>query len=118
MATLIPKPASEAEATFMLHMRLEKLPLPTPEHRFSPPRKWRFDFAWPDRMFAVEVEGVTRDGGRHQRIDGFQKDLEKYEAALLLGWTVYRCSPAMVKSGRAAEVVKMILERDGDNAER
>ena len=25
--------------------------------RFAPPRRWRFDFAWPERFLAVEVEG-------------------------------------------------------------
>ena len=29
-------------------------------------------------------------GGRHQRLAGFLKDAEKYEAAMCLGWRVYR----------------------------
>ena len=27
------------------------------EHRFFKPRRWRFDFAWPARMVAVEIDG-------------------------------------------------------------
>lgn len=53
-------------------------------------RQWAFDFAWPRFRLAVEIEGLTAQGGRHQRIDGFRKDAEKYEAATLLGWRIYR----------------------------
>lgn len=67
-----------------------EIPPPIEEHVFAPPRKWRFDFAWPDHMLAVEIEGLTRDGGRHQTFTGFIKDAEKYEAAFRLGWRVYR----------------------------
>lgn len=83
---------------------------PVTEHRFHTDRKWRFDFAWPDVLLAIEIEGLTHDGGRHQRISGFQADLEKYEHAMLDGWTVYRVSPAMVKSGRALEVCERMLD--------
>ena len=63
------------------------------EHRFAPPRRWRFDFAWPEYHFAVEVEGMGRaDGGLagHRTRAGFLTDAEKYERAMLLGWRVYR----------------------------
>lgn len=71
------------------------------EYRFHPSRRWRADFVFPAAKFMVEIEGVTPSGGRHQRIGGFLADLEKYHAAHMAGWTVYRCSPAMVKSGAA-----------------
>jgi len=60
------------------------------EHRFHPTRRWRFDFAWPSKKIAVEIEGGTWTGGRHTRGAGFQKDCEKYNAAAVLGWTVLR----------------------------
>ena len=63
------------------------------EHRFAPPRRWRFDFAWPEHLFAVEIEGMGRaDGGlaAHRTRAGFLKDAEKYERAMILGWRVYR----------------------------
>ena len=82
---------------------------PVTEYRFHESRKWRFDFAWPDQMLAVEIEGLTHDGGRHQRIAGFIADLEKYEQAMIDGWTVYRVSASMVKSGRALEVCERML---------
>ena len=82
---------SYLESAFDLWVRHEGLPEPVAELRFHPSRKWRFDRAWPEQHVAVEIEGITyEDGGRHQRVHGFLGDAEKYEAALLLGWRVYR----------------------------
>lgn len=77
----------------------EDIPKPTPEYRFAPPRRWRFDFAWPDQRVAVEIEGLTYGGGRHQRVDGFVADCEKYEAALMAGWRVYRLPGQWIAEG-------------------
>ena len=81
---------SAAEEAFARILPLIDVPDAEREYEFHPTRKWRLDFAWPKFMFAVEIEGVTHTGGRHQRVAGFLKDAEKYEAALALGWTVYR----------------------------
>ena len=107
----IPQARSKAEAEFELHLKIYKVPGYTTEFKFHPTRKWRFDFAFIHAMLAVEVEGITYDSGRHQRKDGFEKDLEKYEAAMLAGWTVYRCSPAIISSGRAIDVTMKMLEQ-------
>ena len=68
------------------------------EHQFHPTRKWRFDYAFPDSMVAVEVEGGVWTGGRHTSGAGFIKDMEKYNTALLHGWRVYRTTPKMLTS--------------------
>lgn len=73
------------------------------------PRRWRFDFAWPDRKIAAEVEGGTESGGRHVRPGGFDKDAEKYNAAAQQGWTVYRFTRRMVTSGEALNVIEKAL---------
>jgi len=60
-------------------------------------RRHRFDFAWPDRKIAVEVEGNawhTAGGGRHMQ----DSDMEKYNIAAVLGWRVLRFSPGMLNS--------------------
>ncbi len=93
----------------------------TREIHFHPTRKWRFDFVVGPavKMLAVEVEGITFYGkhingtmrlGRHQTAKGMEEDLEKYGAAMELGWNVYRCSQKMVKSGQALKTIEILLE--------
>lgn len=82
-----------------------KLPPPVIEHYFARPRRWRFDFAWPDRMLAAEVEGGTWTGGRHTRGGGYEADCEKYSRAALLGWRVLRFTPRMIAEGTATAML-------------
>ena len=63
------------------------------EYRFHPKRKWRFDYAFPAVKLALEVEGGVWTRGRHTRPKGFLNDVEKYNAATLLGWRVLRTTP-------------------------
>lgn len=89
------------------------LPCPAAEHQFHPTRGWRFDAAWPARRIALEVEGVTRDGGRHQRLAGYSEDCVKYSWASILGWTLVRVTPGMVRDGRAWELLQAAFESGG-----
>ena len=52
-------------------------------------KDWRFDFAYPQYMIAVEVEGGVFSKGRHTRGVGYSNDREKYNHAQLLCWKVY-----------------------------
>ena len=72
-------------------------------------RDWRADFAVPEHRLLVEIEGGAWSGGRHTRGRGFADDLRKYDAAARLGWTIYRCDPAMVQAGHAIETVRILL---------
>ena len=92
----------------MLHCRIEKLN-PIAEFIFHPTRKWRFDFAFVTEKLAVEIEGGIYSGGRHTRGDGFEKDCEKYNEAVLLGWKILRFSTQSVKSGCAIQMTKLVL---------
>ena len=82
---------SELEAAFHAWIAsVPDIPEPTAEYTFAPPRRWRFDFAWPAERVAVEVDGAIFAGGRHGRGRGILGDAEKLEAALVRGWRVYR----------------------------
>lgn len=99
----------------------EHIPTPQREYQFHPTRQWRFDFAWVDHKFAVEIEGLTYGGGRHQRLHGFLGDAEKYESAMLLGWTVFRVPGQWVQQGERAiwrqevmDTIRKMLEAQND----
>lgn len=115
------------ETKLSLQITLAGLPEPEREYRFNAHlvglgkgikqrlkdaglKDTRFDFAWPDLMIAVEIEGGGWIGGRHTRGKGFEDDLRKYDAAMNQGWTVYRCSGAMVKEGVAINTIEKLLQ--------
>lgn len=91
--------------------RLAGLPVPVPEVRFAPTRRFRFDWAWPDHgKLACEIDGAIWTGGRHTRGAGFERDMEKLNLALLHGWRVARFSVAMVRDGRALATLSQLLK--------
>ena len=92
--------ASDAENSFALWLAVEGITNYDAEYKFEPERMWRFDFAWPKRKVAVEIEGINYDGTRHQRVGGFLADCEKYEAALATGWVVYRVPAPWIWDGK------------------
>jgi hypothetical protein len=104
---------SALEDRLIAQIRYAGLKTPVREHRFAPPRRWRFDLAWPDRMLACECEGGVWTGGRHTRGNGFEGDCAKYSSAALMGWRVLRCTAGQVKSGVALQWVERGLSGDG-----
>lgn len=103
-------PTSELEELFAFQLRAARVEAPEREYRFSPPRRWRFDFAWSTRRLALEIDGGTWSGGRHNRPRGYEADCEKANEALLLGWRVLRVTGAMVEDGRALDYLERALE--------
>lgn len=79
------------------------------EFKFHPERRWKFDFALPAQKLAVEIEGGIYSNGRHTRPEGFAADMEKYNAAAMMGWRVLRYTTEMVKSGRAEREIREAL---------
>ena len=101
---------SQLETALALQIKSVRLPEPEREFRFHPVRKWRFDFAWPAYMLAVEIEGGVFVTGRHSRGLGMLADMEKAATAMLMGWRVLRVGGKHVKSGAALGWIAALLE--------
>lgn len=85
------------------------LPAPEAQYRFHPERRWRFDFAWPERKVAVEVDGGIWINGRHNRASGYEADCEKLNEAACLGWRVIRVTQFHITSGQVCEWLERLL---------
>ena len=117
---------SYLEQAFDLWLRqTSELPRYEREYAFAEPRKWRMDFAFLDEKVAVEIDGLRYDGvAGHQTVRGVLADAEKYEAALRMGWKVYRVPGPWIAEGerliwrpQVMETLKALLLLDafGDN---
>lgn len=93
------------ELPFHLQCKARVLPDPVAEFRFHETRKWRFDYAWPERRIAVEIDGGVWAGGRHVHPAGYLADLEKLNAALEAGWRVLRYATGKVDWAQLARVL-------------
>lgn len=100
---------SRGEAELARQIQLTGLPEPVREYAFAKPRRWRFDFAWPEQRVALEVEGGTWSAGRHSRGAGFELDCEKYAEAGIGGWVVIRATTGQVMRGEALRWVERAL---------
>lgn len=99
------------EHALLRAIREAGLPEPEREYMFAKciGRRWRADFCWPDLMIIVEVEGGVWKRGRHVRPWGFEKDAEKYNAAIELGYSLYRYTAKTIKNGNAIKQLKRVL---------
>lgn len=95
---------------FQCLLKQEKLPIPETEYKFCPDRKWRFDYAYPKLMIAIEQEGGAWSRGRHTRGRGFINDLEKYNRATVMGWRILRYTPDQM-TGNAIDDLHNILDK-------
>jgi len=96
--------ASEGEETLAMQLSSHRIRFQR-EYRFDAVRRWRFDFAMPDKRLAIEVEGGTWINGRHNRGSSMEAELEKYNAAAIQGWTVLRFTTSQVKRGEAVKAI-------------
>ncbi len=104
------KVVSEGEVTLIQHLQAYRINF-TQEFQFNKDRRWRADFHILDTRILIEVEGGIWSGGRHTRGKGYIADMEKYNSATALGYSVYRYSTEQVKSGLAIEEIRRLLAR-------
>jgi hypothetical protein len=94
---------------FLALLKQNGLPEPVPELRFHPTRKWRFDYAWPEWLVALEVDGGVWTRGRHTRGAGWLKDTEKLNEAAARGWRLLRTTPDQLCSAATLRVLTLAL---------
>jgi len=94
------------EAILRREAKLCRWPDPVTEFKFHPVRKWRSDFAFPESLLLIEIEGGFWVAGRHSRGGGGIKDMEKYNEASILGYRILRFTPQQTNSMFAIEVIK------------
>jgi hypothetical protein len=63
------------------------------EYKFHPSRRWKFDYAIPDKKLAIEYNGIFSNKSRHLTVTGYSGDMEKINQAQLLGWRVLQYTP-------------------------
>lgn len=103
-----PKVPNEFESKLALELKALKIDFEQ-EFKFHPSRKWRADFHLKGRMILIEVEGGIWSSGRHTRGKGYLGDMEKYNAATMLGYQVIRFSAEQVKSGLAIQQIEKMV---------
>ena len=102
------KPPSEIET--MMWAQLKQSILPEPRSAFNGEqvrpiegRKYRLDFAWPETMVALEVDGAVH------RIKGtFKASFERDYLLKLHGWTVLHVGGDEVRNGKAIQWIQNI----------
>lgn len=107
---------SALEKKFSLYWLALNGPKLTPEFKFHPKRRWRFDFAHEASNIAVEIEGGTFGGkSRHTTGTGYAKDCEKYNEALFEGWVVFRLTGKQITVPNLERIKKLMKQME--NAE-
>lgn len=106
---------SALEERLLFQIRAVGLPEPEREYKFALDelgRRWRFDFAYPEQMVGIEVQGGIWSRGAHARGTGLERDYEKLNAAQILGWNVYQFSRKVIDNGEAIKTIEKVLERN------
>ncbi|MDV7454449.1 DUF559 domain-containing protein [Acinetobacter baumannii] len=99
---------SVGEVLLAMHLRACKIGFEQ-EYKFHPNRKWRADFLITGTKILIEVEGGIWSGGRHTRGKGYIGDMEKYNSAAMMGFTVLRFSTEQVKAGVAIKQIEQLV---------
>jgi hypothetical protein len=99
---------------FLLLLRAHGFPLPEVEIVFAPPRRWKADYCWRTLLVIVEREGGLFS--RHVQAQlahaapvHILRDMEKSNAAQLLGYRYLRYTPTQLDSGACLEELRRVL---------
>lgn len=107
----VPK-KSRYEELFLLQYKKTCLPPLKREAYFHPERNWRVDFLIEDHKIIIEIEGGIWMKGSHVRMHGYQDDCNKYNAAQVLGYKVFRFTSDDILEDRAVPFIWNYLNPD------
>lgn len=79
----------------------------TPQHKFHPRRKWRFDFAHLPSLVALEIQGY---GEGHTSYKGMRADYEKHNEAIRHGWVILYIMSCDIHPNRIGTTINYILD--------
>ena len=103
------KVESVGEAALIQQLKTLKIEFEQ-EFQFHTARKWRADFHIKNTKLLIEVEGGIWSGGRHTRGKGYLGDMEKYNAATMMGYQVLRFSTEQVTSRFAIKQIEGLVK--------
>ena len=103
------KVESVGEAALIQQLKTLKIEFEQ-EFQFHTSRKWRADLHIKNTKLLIEVEGGIWSGGRHTRGKGYLGDMEKYNAATMMGFQVLRFSTEQVTSGFAIKQIEGLVK--------
>lgn len=99
---------SDLEELFAQQLSLTQLPKATRQYLHLRGSKHSLDFAWPDLMLGVEVQGHV-----HRIKANFRGDIQKRAKGLLQGWRVLEVGGAEIKDGTAMQWLHELFELYG-----
>jgi len=119
MPVLIIRGEEKEKPADKLYRLIREAGLPLPDYskygagelRFCLGRNWQADFAWVEPIGVIcEVHGGIWTRGKHTRPLGVTDNIEKRNAANLLGWRVYEFTPEHIDRGYAIELLSVVLD--------
>lgn len=101
------KPESDIEALFSQQLSLTNLPPPIRNYLYLRGSRHELDFAWPDQMIGVEVQGMA-----HRIKEKFKTDIKKRAQGLLQGWKILEIDGDHIRDGVGMEWLHQLFELD------
>ena len=88
------------------------------EYKFHPTRRWKLDWCIMEYKIAIEKEGAVWTGGRHTSPQGFVKDMEKYNTATSMGYSILRFTPNELKKEyeKCLSIIRETIKNKRQNA--
>jgi hypothetical protein len=101
------------EDLFDWQLKAEKAPPWRRQYAFSEAygRAWKIDFAWPELLLAVEIQGGIwrKGGGAHSHPSNILRNMKKCNALTALRWRLLQFSTDEVQSGSALQYTMTVL---------